>query len=95
MAQMRHLNEDMFKVLNDLWVSQIGRDNIYKLKFVLTYIITYLEEYLSQCEKRFKLMERGDIRVGHSDNLEVNLLSAALEGFVRLEDDKSFGSNSK
>lgn len=53
MAQLRHLNPDMFRVINDLWKNEIGVHNLFKLKFTLTYVITYLEEYLTQCETRF------------------------------------------
>lgn len=54
MAQLRHLNPDMYKVINDLWRNSIGVHNLFKLKFTLTYVISYLEEYLDLCEKRFK-----------------------------------------
>lgn len=50
MANMRHLNPDMYKVINNLWKSSIGKHNLFKLKFTLTYVISYLEEYLDLCE---------------------------------------------
>ena len=52
-AQLRHLNPEMYKIINDLWVNDIGYNNLFKLKFVLVYINNHLEDYLTLCEKRF------------------------------------------
>jgi len=53
MAQLRHLNPDMYRLINDLWKNKIGISNIFRLKFTLTYLVCYLEDYLVLCEKRF------------------------------------------
>ena len=87
MAQLRHLNERMFKVINDLWVSAIGRQNLFKFKFTLTYIIEYLEEYLNLCEQKFKMIKEGDAGLGDDSDIQVNKLAAALDGFVQLHED--------
>lgn len=86
MARLRHLNEEMFVVVNDLWRT-IGRDNIFTFKFTLTYVLSYLEEYLELSEKRYMMLERNDFKLGESDNVKVNMFEAALEGFIKMEDD--------
>lgn len=90
MAQLRHLNERMFKVINDLWVSAIGRDNLFKFKFTLTYFIDYLEEYLMLCEKKYNKMKRGDVRYGDDHDRKVNELALAMDGFVQMQEDPDF-----
>lgn len=89
MAQLRHLNEEMFVVINDLWRT-IGRDNIFTFKFTLTYMLSYLEEYLELSEKRYMMLERNDFKLGENENIKVNMFEAALDGFIKLEDDPSF-----
>lgn len=89
MAQLRHLNEDMFMVVNDLWRT-IGRDNIFTFKFTLTYVLSYLEEYLELSEQRYMMLERNDFKLGESENIKVNMFEAALDGFIKLEDDPDF-----
>ena len=54
MAQLRYLNPDMYILVNELWKKEIGFQNVFKLKFVLTYFIQHLENYLSECEKRYQ-----------------------------------------
>lgn len=74
MAQLRHINPEMYKIINKLWKQEIGRHNLFKLRFVLTYVVMYLEEYLTLCEKRFKQMEEYDANQGADDNVFVNQL---------------------
>lgn len=50
-ALIRFQNFDLFKVLVDL----IKKMDIYKLKFVITYMGTYLEEFLLLCDKKAQL----------------------------------------
>lgn len=52
-AQLRHLNPEMYKIINELWINDIGEKNLFKLRFTLVYINNHLEEYLTLCEKRF------------------------------------------
>ena len=52
-AKTRHLNPEMYKVINDLWKTEIGESNLFKLRFTLTYVLNYLEEYLSLCLKKY------------------------------------------
>jgi hypothetical protein len=54
MMQMRHLNPELYKLVNHLWKVDIGIENLFKLKFVLTYFIKILEDYLVLCETRFQ-----------------------------------------
>jgi len=42
---------------------------------------------LTECEKRFQQMETGDHNQGESDNIYINQLGAALEGFMLLSHD--------
>ena len=46
-AKIRFQDFELYKILIDL----IKHMNIYKLKFVITYVTTYLDEYLGYCEK--------------------------------------------
>jgi hypothetical protein len=80
------MNEDMYKVINDLWKNEVGETNLFKLKFVLTYFVSYLEEYLHLCEKRFQQLEKGDFNAGSSKNVYINQLQGALEGFMRMDE---------
>ena len=43
MAQLRHLNPELYMLVNDLWKKEIGITKVFKLKFTLTYFISYLE----------------------------------------------------
>lgn len=54
--QLRYLNPEMYKLVNDLWINEIGRHNLFKIRFTLTYIVRYLEEYLTLCEQRYQAM---------------------------------------
>ena len=92
MAQLCHLNPDMYKVIIDLWRNKIGTQNLFKLKFCLTYLISYLEEYLDLCEKRFQQLEKGLI-TGEGKNIYITQLQAALEGFVRMKDDSNLNKS--
>lgn len=56
--QLRHLNPEMYRLVNHLWKNEIGLQNVFKFRFTLTYIIRYLEEYLGLCEKRFKQLSQ-------------------------------------
>ena len=91
MGQMRHLKPEMYKLVNDLWKNEInknGKNNLFKFKFVLTYICSFLEEYLTLCEERYKQIEQGDADKGENSDIYVNQLQAALEGFIKLEEDE-------
>ena len=51
--QLRYLNPEMFKLVNNLLTNEIGKHNLFKFRFTLTYIVRYLEEYLTLCEQRY------------------------------------------
>lgn len=46
-ASIRFQNFELYKILTDL----IKKMNIYKLKFVITYVTTYLEEFITIYDK--------------------------------------------
>ena len=71
-AQLRHLNPEMYKIINDLWVNEIGYNNLFKLRFTLVYVNNHLEEYLTLCEKRFIQIENGDADKGEANNIYIN-----------------------
>jgi hypothetical protein len=54
--QLRYLNPEMFKLVNNLLTNEIGKHNLFKFRFTLTYIVRYLEEYLTLCEQRYQAM---------------------------------------
>ncbi len=57
MAEIRHLSPITYMLVNELWKQEIGRDNLFKLRFTLTYVISYLEDYLTQCERKFQQLQ--------------------------------------
>ncbi len=73
-AHLRHLNPEMYKIINDLWINQTGKNNLFKLRFILVYINNHLDEYLSMCEKRFIQIENGDADKGEANNIYINQL---------------------
>ena len=72
MAQLRHLNPDMYKLINVFWRNEIGVDKLFKLKITLQYINNYLEDYLTQCKKRFHSLQTGELNRGDNSNLYIN-----------------------
>jgi len=52
--QLRHLNPEMYRLVNHLWKNEIAKHNLFKFRFTLTYVIRYLEEYLTMCENRYQ-----------------------------------------
>ena len=82
---MRHLNPDMYKIINKLWKQEIGIQNLFKLRFVLIYFIAYLEEYLVLCEKKFQQLEQYD--KGSDQSIFQGQYQKALEGFVTMTSD--------
>ena len=57
--QLRHLNPELYRIVNYLWKNEIGKKNLFKFRFTLTYVIRYLEECLSLCEARFEQLSQG------------------------------------
>lgn len=58
MAEFRFLNPQMYQLINQFLKKEIVGNNLFKFKFVLTYLTSYLEIYLNLNLKKFYNLER-------------------------------------
>lgn len=58
MAQIRHLSPDIYLQINELWKQEIGARKVFKFKSVLIHLLVYLEDYLSQVQEKYTILEQ-------------------------------------